>query len=208
MGISRSYTLYHILPEFIERIEKIFPSIKYIEHSNEIFKDGYINKAYMTSSDSSGVHVYFYNMTCKDIVLIIDDKFEQCSMKIKEYFNILKIYNQLLYNVNTEKYNISVKLIDNMDKSVELLPYKIKAMNQKSSTILLMFHDYVSLTDKDILEDDENESLTYALSFKNESFYDYLVIALNKQLSKYVDIANVRFNNIHEHSNLVQMLKI
>lgn len=207
MGISRSYTLYHILPEFIERIEKIFPSIKYIEHSNEIFKDGYINKAYMTSSDSSGVHVYFYNMTCKDILLIIDDKFEQCSMKIKEYFNILKLYNQLIYNVNTEKYNISVNLIDNMDKSVELLPYKIKAMNQKASTILLMFHDYNTLTDKDIT-DDENKSLTYALSLKNESFYDSLVMSLNNKLNQYVDISNIRFNNIQEHSNLVQMLKI
>lgn len=207
MAMIKSQSLYHILPEFIERVEKLFPSIKYIDHNNEIFKDGYSNKAYMTSSDSSGVHVYFYNMTCKDILLIIDDKFETYSVKIKEYFNILKLYNQLLYNVKTEKYNISINLINNTGETDDLI-YKIKAMNQKPSTILLMFHDYYTLSDKDILEDMENESLTYSLSFKNESFYDYLVIALNKQLGQYIDIDGVRSNNIQEYINLVQMLKI
>lgn len=207
MTERKSRTFFHILPEFIERIVALFPDIKHVEHSNEIFVDGYTNKAYMISSDSSGLHVYFYNLSSADIMLIVDDKFEDASRKIKEYFNILKIYNQLLYHVKTEQYNISVNLIDNMAETDELL-YKIKAINQKASTILLMFHDYNTLNDKDILEDDENQSLTYALSFKNEDFYDYLVVALNKQLSQYVDISNVRFNNIQEHSNLVQMLKI
>lgn len=207
MTERKSRTFFHILPEFIERIVALFPDIKHVEHSNEIFVDGYTNKAYMISSDSSGLHVYFYNLSSADIMLIVDDKFEDASRKIKEYFNILKIYNQLLYHVKTEQYNISVNLIDNMAETDELL-YKIKAINQKASTILLMFHDYNTLNDKDILEDDENQSLTYALSFKNEDFYDYLVTALNKQLSQYVDISNVRFNNIQEHSNLVQMLKI
>jgi hypothetical protein len=207
MGIIRSQTLYHILPEFIERIRSLFPEIKKIEHSNEIFKDGYTDKAYMVSSDSSGVHVYFYNITSADILLIIDNQFETCSVKIKEYFNILTLYNQLLYNVKTENYNISVNLIDNMAETDDLI-YKVKAMNQKSSTILLMFHDYYNLTDKDILEDVEDNALTYSLSFKNDEFYDYLVVALNKQLSKYIDIDGVRSNNIQEYINLVQMLKI
>lgn len=207
MRLVRSKTLYHILPEFIERIKSLFPDIKTIDHSNGIFKDGYTGKAYMTSSDSSGVYVYFYNMTCKDILLIIDDKFETCSVKIKEYFNILTLYNQLIYNAKTEKYNISVNLIDNMAETDDLI-YKVKAMNQKASTILLMFNDYYNLTDKDNLEDIEDNALTYSLSFKNDEFYDYLVTALNKQLSRYIDVNDIRSNNIQEYINLVQMLKI
>jgi hypothetical protein len=88
------------------------------------------------------------------------------------------------------------------------LIYKVKAMNQKASTILLMFNDYYNLTDKDNLEDIEDNALTYSLSFKNDEFYDYLVVALNKQLSRYVDVNDIRSNNIQEYINLVQMLKI
>jgi hypothetical protein len=146
-------------------------------------------------------------MTCKDILLIIDDKFETCSVKIKEYFNILTLYNQLIYNAKTEKYNISVNLIDNMAETDDLI-YKVKAMNQKASTILLMFNDYYNLTDKDNLEDIEDNALTYSLSFKNDEFYDYLVTSLNKQLSRYIDVNDIRSNNIQEYINLVQMLKI
>lgn len=208
MQSLRSKTLYHILPEFIERIKLLFPDIKYIEQNDKIFKEGYSHRAYLTSSDSSGVHVYFYNMTCADILRVIDHQFEDCSIKIKEYFNVIKIYNKLLYNIDSATYNIGVNLINNMDDSDRLV-YKIKAINQKSSSILLMFNDYNSLSDKEEnIDDDDDDKFTCEISFKNEEFYQYLLNTLNNKVSESVDITQIRSNNIQEHAAVIQMLKI
>lgn len=204
---AKSKPLYNDLHTFIERIENLFPNIKSIEHNNEIFKDSYAGKAYMKSSDSSGVHVYFYNITYEDILLIINEDFEKCSINIKEYISVLKLYNYLLYNIISEKYNIGINLIDYMDERDDSI-YKIKAINQKPSTILLSFHDYEVFENEDNLEEVDGKALIYKLSFKNEAFYNYLVKALNKQVNKYVDISTIRSDNIKEYSNLIQMLKI
>lgn len=206
MRLVRSKTLYHILPEFIERIKSLFPDIKYIDQTDKIFKEGYTKKAYLTSSDSSGLHVYLYNMSCDDIMLIVNDDFEDSSRKIAEYFNVLKIYNQLLYNVNAETYNISVNLIDNMDES-DKIAYKIKAINQKRSSILLMFQDYANLSDKQDIDEDDDDTFTCSISFKSDEFYQYLLMTLNNKISEYVDITHIRSNNIKEHTDVIQMLK-
>lgn len=201
-----------IQPDFIQKIKQRFPDIKEIAHNNEIFKDGYTGIALYPCTDSSGTYVYFYNITDYDFLNIIDSTFEKCSSNIKSYFNLLKFYNQFFYNINTDKFNVSINLIDNHSESNEII-FKIKAIMQTHAQQLFMFKDSYNIDDDEKIKDIEDDSkfITYSLSLKNEAFveyYQYAAKSLREDLDKYINTDDIRSYNMQEYINLIQMLKI
>jgi len=201
-----------IQPDFIQKIKQRFPYIKEIAHNNEIFKDGYTEIALYPCTDSSGTYVYFYNMTDYEFLNMIDSTFEKCSRNIKSYFNLLKFYNHFFYNINNDKFNVSINLIDNNSENNEII-FKIKAIMQTNAQQLFMFKDSYSIdNDKNIKDiEDDSKFTTYSLSLKNEAFveyYQYAAKSLREDLDKYINTADVRSSNLQEYINLIQMIKI
>jgi hypothetical protein len=199
-----------ITPMFIDHVWKVFPDIKCIDSSFERLNDGPEQKCYMLSSDSSGVNVYFYNMTGKDIIKIIDDKFESNSTNISQYCSMISLYNKLLNNINSNRFNVSVNIIDNFSDNPETTDkFKFQAIMQSHSTILITFKNNMISTSNDAIKIDEDDLLTYSLNLGQETAYDYLLNAFNRFLLQYNIVPNnIRFDNFQRHTDLIQMLKI
>jgi hypothetical protein len=210
MSDDRSHPIRKILPLFIDHVWKVFPDIKCIESSFDRLNDGPEQKCYMVSNDSSGVQVYFYNMTGKDIMKIIDDKFESNSTNISQYFSMISLYNKLLNNINSNRFNVSVNLIDNFSDNPENTDkFKFQAVMQSHSTILITFKNNMVSTSNDAIKVDEDNLLTYSLNLGQSSAYDFLLNAFNRHLLQYNIIStDIKFNNIQGHADLIQMMEI
>lgn len=184
-----------ILPEFLEKINKLYPDIQPIPTD---IKSPVDYQYYDISSTSSGINVYFHNMTYKEILRMIDNKFDDYSENIKEYFNLIKLYNQLLYNINVDTFNISLSIMNNFNDDDNGL-FKFKAINQKPDGLLIIFNYLSYIEDKD--------SGMYTTSLENKDGYKYLAEILTHKLNSYIDSSDICFYNLKSYVDLINILK-
>jgi len=210
MSADQLHPVRKITPMFIDHIWKIFPDIKCIDSSFERLNDGPEQKCYMVSNDSSGVQVYFYNITEKDIIKLIDDSFEPHSKNVRHYLSLISLYNKLLYNLSNNRFNISVNLIDNFSDNLENTDkFRFQAVMQTNSPFLIMLKNNIISTCDDSIKIDEDNLLTYNLNLGQDTAYDYLLNAFNKYLLQYNIVStDIRFNNIQRYADLIQMMEI
>lgn len=210
MSDDRLHPVRKITPMFIDHVLKIFPDIKCIDSSFERLTDGPEQKCYMVSNDSSGVTVYFFNMKIHDVLKLIDEKFEESSDTISEYFSVIVLYNKLLYNVSDDRFNISINIIDNFSDNPEGTDkFRFQAIMQINSKMLIMLKKDMILSDLYNIEVDEDSLLTYSLDLGQKLSYDYLLKAFNRYLLKYNIVStDLRFDNVQRHADLIQMMKI
>lgn len=210
MSVERLHPVRKITPMFIDHVWKIFPDIKCIDSSFDRLNDGPEQTCYMVSNDSSGVQVYFYNITEKDIIKLIDDNFEIHSKNIRQYLSLISLYNKLLYNLSNNRFNISVNLIDNFSDNPENTDkFRFQAVMQTNSPFLIMLKNNIVSTCNDSIKIDEDNLLTYNLNLGQETAYDYLLNAFNTYLLQYNIVStDIRFNNIQRYADLIQMMEI
>jgi hypothetical protein len=197
-----------ITPSFLERLHKLFPDIKCIDSPDQRLMFGIQKKCYMVCNDSSGVTVYFYNITGDEILLIVNDDFEQGSYHVKYYFSLLQIYNKLLYNIESRRFNISLQLINNFGSSTENFKFKFQAIMQIDSEILFIFNNEFDMSGSEDVDTDEDGLVGFTLNLNKLNNYDYTREALNRYLSKYIDPKEVNSSNFKEFSNLIRMMLI
>lgn len=210
MSDDRLYPVRKITPMFIDHVWKIFPDIKCIDSSFDRLNDGPEQTCYMVSNDSSGVQVYFYNITEKDVIKLIDDKFESHSSNISQYLSVISLYNKLLHNLSNNRFNISINLVDNFSDNPENTDeFRFQAIMQTHSKFLVMLKNNMISTSNDTIKLDEDNLLTYNLNLSQESAYDFLLNAFRKYLLQYNIVStDLRFDNIQRYADLIQMLKI
>lgn len=210
MSNDRLHPVRKITPIFIDHILKIFPDIKCIDSSFDRLNDGPEQTCYMVSNDSSCVQVYFYNITEKDVIKMIDDKFESHSSNISQYLSIISLYNKLLHNLSSNRFNISVNLVDYFSDNPENTDeFRFQAIMQTNSKFLVMLKNNMISTCNDTINIDEDNLLTYNLNLGQKTAYDFLLNAFRKYLLQYNIVStDLRFDNIQGYADLIQMQKI